>query len=261
MIKRTLALGTVLLAATFLTTTGQATIVDLTGSNNSGTINGGTFSFADQQPTGTGVIDPFLRVQNSPTEQGYNTSGGTPFDDKAGPWTHNIQLSDLQNTTVSIGGTNYFKLLLDINEPNGAKSLISLDSLSFYTSGVGSKTTLDINQLGTLRWSLDGAGDSHVLLDAARNHGSGSGDMYAYIPVSAFAGASDSDYVYMFTRFGDQMSADATTAGGFEEWTIIKNLTPIPEMNALFPIVGLLAVVFSTQLLRRRATVRISDLE
>src|SRR4029077_10143383 len=134
MIKRTFAPATVLLAAAFLSAAAQAAFVDLTGNNNSGTINNGIFTFADQQPTGTGVIDPFLRVQNSPTEQGYNTSGGTPFDDKAGPWTHNIQISDLRNSIQNINGSQYFTLLLDVNEPNGAQSLISLDSLSFYTS-------------------------------------------------------------------------------------------------------------------------------
>jgi hypothetical protein len=66
------------------TTAGYATIVDLTGSNDSGTINGAQFVFTTPQPTGTGVIQPFLRVENTPIEQGYNTSGGTPFDDKAG---------------------------------------------------------------------------------------------------------------------------------------------------------------------------------
>jgi hypothetical protein len=45
------------------TTAGYATIVDLTGSNDSGTINGAQFVFTTPQPTGTGVIQPFLRVE------------------------------------------------------------------------------------------------------------------------------------------------------------------------------------------------------
>ena len=166
-----------------LAATARATVVDLTGNNNSGTANGAGFDYTPAQPTGTGVIEPFLRLQADPTEQGYNTSGGTPFDDKAGIWTHDIQFSDLQTTTVSLNGAAYFQILLDVNEPGGNKSLISLDRLEFYTSPVGSKTTTDVPSLGTLRWSLDGAADSHVLLDASRNKGSGSGDMFAFIPV------------------------------------------------------------------------------
>ncbi len=242
----------------------NASVVDLTGSNNSGTVNGAQFDWTPAQPTGTGVLDPFVRIQANVTEQGYNTSGGTPFDDKAGIWTHDIQFSDLQSTEVMLGGTAYFQIQLDVNEPGGDKSLISLDRLEFYTSAVGSSTTTNVASLGTLRWSLDGLSNSYVLLDAARNNGSGSGDMFAYIPVSAFAGVKDSDFVYLFSRFGDQVTADGSTEGGFEEWALVHNLTPVPEVGALYPIVGLLAAVGFTHLLRRRrmaqlALVKIGD--
>ena len=127
-----IARGIVLIVAIIIcTTVGRATVVDLTGSNDSGTINGAQFVFTTPQPTGTGVIQPFLRLENSPVEQGYNTSGGTPFDDKAGLWTHDLTFGDLQNTQVTLGGASYFKLLLDVNEPGGSKSLISLDQLQF----------------------------------------------------------------------------------------------------------------------------------
>lgn len=118
-----------------------------------------------------------------------------------------------------------------------------------------------MNSLRTLCWSLDGLGDSYVLLDAARNNGSGSGDMFAYIPVSAFAGVQGSDYVYLYGRFGDQVAAAGTTdfhpagahaEGGFEEWALVQNLSPVPEMSALYPIVGLLAAIGFTHVLRRR---------
>ncbi|MEP6936984.1 MAG: hypothetical protein ABI871_02840 [Chthoniobacterales bacterium] len=260
MSKATFNIAAIVAAGLGLTATAQATVVDLTGSNDSGTIAGAQFVYTAQQPTGTGVIDPFLRLQATPTEQGYNTSAATPqgpFDDKAGIWTHDIQLSDLQASTVSLNGTQYFKLLLDVNEPNSA-SLISLDKLQIYTSPTASQTTTNVSSLGVLRYDLDSAGDSYVLIDAARNHGSGSGDIYAYIPVANFAGASSSDYVYLFSRFGDQEAADATSAGGFEEWSIVKNVTPVPEMSALFPIVGLMAAVLSTNVLRRRRMARMA---
>jgi hypothetical protein len=245
-------------AASLLLATGaQATVVDLIN-GDSGTITNqyGTaiFDFTQPQPTGTGVIQPFLRVQSSPTEQGYNTSGVTPaapFDDKAGPWTHDITFADLMTTAVTINGQNYFKLLLDINEPGGSKSTITLDQLQFYTSSQGSIVTTDLSQLGTLRYSFS-PGDM-VNMDAARNHGSGSGDMFAYIPVSAFAGTSSSDFVYMYCHFGN---ADFQTEGGFEEWALVVN--PIPEASTIFPIIGLLAAVFSTQFVRRRQLQQVS---
>jgi len=235
----------------------RAAVVDLIN-GNSGTLTNsyGTaiFEFTQPQPTGTGYIKPFLRVQNDPSEQGYNTSGVTPaapFDDKAGPWTHDLTFADLMTTEVNINGQLYFKLMLDVNEPNGAKSNITLTDLRFYTSSQGSIVTTDLSQLGTLRYAMT-PGDQ-VLLDASRNHGSGSGDMFAYIPASAFAGTASTDFVYMYCAFGN---ADFQSSGGFEEWTLVVN--PIPEAGTLFPIIGLLAAVFSTQFVRRRQLAQVS---
>src|SRR5437868_4986639 len=249
-----IAHGIVLIGAIIIcTTVCHATLVDLTGSNDSGTINDAQFVFTTPQPTGTGVIQPFLRLENTHVEQGYNTSGGTPFNDKAGPWTHDLSFGNLQNTQVTLGGVSYFKLLLDVNEPGGSKSLISLDQLQFYTSNLGGQTTTNVASLGTLRYTF-GSGDS-VILDASRNHGSGSGDMYAYIPTSDFAGTKASDFVYLYAHFGN---ADDSQAG-FEEWALV-NVAPIPEMNALFPIIGFFAVAFATQHLWRRHKWQVSDI-
>jgi hypothetical protein len=110
---------------------------------------------------------------------------------------------------------------------------------------VGGQTTSNVDSLGTLRYTF-GSGD-RVILDASRNHGSGSGDMYAYIPTSDFAGTKTSDFVYLYAHFGN---ADASQAG-FEEWALV-NAAPIPEMNALLPIMGFFAVAFATQHFRRR---------
>jgi hypothetical protein len=260
MIKRNFTAALIAAGMLTIASLAQATVVDLVN-NDQGTITNqyGTaiFQFTQPQPTGTGVIQPFLRVQASPTEQGYNTSGGTPFDDKGGPWTHDIQFSDLQSTAVTVNGTLYFKILVDLNEPNGAKSTISLENIQFYTSQTGSQTTTNLSSLGTLRYSMDTAGgDNTVQFDAGRNHGSGSGDAFLYIPATAFAGTNANDFVYMYVNFG---SADMTTAGGFEEFTLVRNLTPVPEMSALFPIIGLLVAVGSTRILRRRRMAQVNS--
>jgi len=75
-----------------------------------------------------------------------------------------------------------------------------------------------------------------VILNASHNHGSGSGDMYAYIPTSDFAGTKTSDFVYLYAHFGN---TDASQTG-FGEWALVT-AAPIPEMNALFPIIGFCA--------------------
>src|SRR5438128_658440 len=97
-------------------TSTQASVIDLTtGADASGSINGALFSATDQQPAGTGFIDSFLRVQASPTEQGYNTDGAFPFDDKnPHNYQHSIQLSSL--STFTLNGIPYFKFMLDANQ-------------------------------------------------------------------------------------------------------------------------------------------------
>jgi len=149
--KRIVSGAVLAVAALFFASGAQATIVDLIN-GDSGTINGAMFDWVSSQSTGTGVITPFLRVQADGTEQGYNTSNPSPpFDDKTGVFTRDITFADLMTTEVTIGGQNYFKILLDVNQVGGDGSLLSLDKLQIYTSPNGSLNTTDRTQLGTLR--------------------------------------------------------------------------------------------------------------
>ncbi|HEX8678566.1 MAG TPA: hypothetical protein VF683_01290, partial [Chthoniobacterales bacterium] len=60
---------------------------------------------------------------------------------------------------------------------------------------------------------------------------------------------------YMFQRWGNTDQ----TEGGFEETRLIAGITPIPELNALFPIVGLMVAVGSTHILRRRKAAQVAE--
>lgn len=222
-IKRTAAFWSLTAGAFALTATAtQGATVDL-ATGNSGEVNGALFVWTDTQPTGTGYIDPFVRIQGhdkSGIEQGYNTSGRPfAFDEKEpANYTHDVQVKDL-GAGVNVNGVDYYQFLLDVNEPGGRKSNISLDSLKLFTSDTGSKTTADVDSLGTLRYDL---GNNWILLDASRNSGSGSGDMYAYIPKSLFAGANGDDYLYFYSKFG--AAEDGTEAeAGFEEWAYLRH--------------------------------------
>ena len=55
-----------------------------------------------QQPAGTGIYDPFLRVQANDTEDGMNTDGNRVYDQVGGgdPHTHALLFGDLATTTV-----------------------------------------------------------------------------------------------------------------------------------------------------------------
>ena len=253
--KRISSLSALLIAAgsVLIATGARAAVVDL-GTNGSGEVDGALFSVVSPQPTGTGVFDPFLTVQDTPWEQGYNSNTGD-FNTKRDPqWNHEIQFKDLQVTTVN--GIAYFGFLVDVNEPNGSKDGISLNGLRIYTSStIQHSTSTDANgffngSLGTLRYDL---GANQVLYKDTQ-HGSGSGDITMLIPVSNFAGAQPNDYVYMYQRWGNTDFSE----GGFEETAILQGVTPVPEARTIFPIVGLLAAVFSTQFVRRRQLQQVS---
>ncbi len=251
MIKRNFTAALVAAGMFGLAGIANAAVVNL-GSSGSGSITNqyGTaiFQTNNDHPTGTGVYNPFLTVQNDPWEQGYNSSAGN-FDTKREPqWNHEIRFSDLQATTIN--GTQYFGFSVDINEPNGNKAGISLDALTVWTSStIRSSTSTNSSgqfngSLGTLRYDMGG----NQVLYNDQNTGSGGGDINIYIPVSAFAGTQANDFVYMYQRWGN---ADASQ-GGFEETSLIRGLAPVPEMSTIFPIVGLIVAVGSTSLLRRR---------
>jgi hypothetical protein len=248
--KHTLRKSAFLLAAAgsaMMLSNANATVVNL--DNGDGTINGAVFTTNFIQPAGTGVFDPFLTVQNSPWEQGYNHSAGDLDTKRNGVWTTEIKFSDMQVTTI--GGQQYYGFAIDVNEPNGGgKAPISLNDLSLWTSAtVQSSTSTDNNgffngTLGTERYSL---GNNSVLY-TDRNNGSGQADISIFVPVSDFAGANKNDFVYLFQRWGNTQDSQ----GGYEETRVIAGVAPVPEMNALLPILGLVAAVGSTHVLRRR---------
>src|SRR3954468_18762573 len=88
--------GAFLLAALSATSAARAAIViDLTTRGSQGTINGAIYKQVDPQPTGTGVINSFLRLQAKDVEQGYNTDHRpVEFDEKTDIHTRSLLLTD-----------------------------------------------------------------------------------------------------------------------------------------------------------------------
>src|SRR6266850_252447 len=207
---------------------------------------GGTAIFSDYftQPAGTGVFEPFLTIDsngrtstgNKNIEQGYNTDGFTAlYMDQLRPqWNERLTVGQLAR--VNVGGVNYFAFLLDANEPGADKSVISVDNIRVYTSATDNTAAVNdmvsqINNLGTLRWALndptknpdgtfnitdwvklDAAQENVDAGDPASNGGSGKSDMIVYIPVTAFAGALDTDYVWFYNLNGVHYTADGDLA-------------------------------------------------
>lgn len=106
-------------------TVGFSATIDLTDPGNSNIYTGITagdgsiWRVVTNQPTGTGVIEPFLRLQHNGTEVGLNTDATNPgvYDDKGSIYTHSLKWGDLG--TVTVGPKAYYQFTFDINEPPG----------------------------------------------------------------------------------------------------------------------------------------------
>ena len=137
-----------------------AVVVDLTV-NNSGTAIAATgqlttFERYNDPPTGTGVFEPFVRIQRCGREKGYNTDGKPQFDTKKGKWTRSIRVGDLLLTNGCI------EFLLDINESQGKiRKYLSLDVLKIFLSDKPDNDNYAAG-LGTLVYDL---GDKWVKMD------------------------------------------------------------------------------------------------
>jgi hypothetical protein len=194
----------------------SATVLDLTTTGSEATAAGAILRQTDAQPTGTGFIRSFVRVQGTGAEEGYNTdSRPLQFDENTSPqFTRSVTVGEMPLVTVD--GVEYRELLLDINQSSAAPYL-NLEELRLYVGSTSNLTGYDAttNTLAGLApvFDLDAAGDMTVNMNYRLNAGSGAGDVKFLIPASAFDGQLTSDYLYVYSKF---------TGGnaGFEEWAV-----------------------------------------
>ena len=251
------------LASLLLAVGASATVVDLTdpGTVDSGEINDAIFQWTDDQATGTGTIDAFVRVHdNDGTEHGYNTTENDVLNNTSDdPHNHAILLGDVP--IVVIENVAYYEFLLDLAEPSGNdQEFISLDELQLFVSDLPNQSvetfTGGIVDLAsaTLVYDMDALEDSYVYLDATLNSGDGSGDMFAFIPTAVFGG-DESLYVYLYSSFGltngpvippTQGNGPGTATapfgsadGSFEEWAIRERVDVIVPEPATMLLLGL----------------------
>jgi len=224
--------------------------------------NGAIFYSTDIQPTGTGVIQPFVRIQAKPTEEGYNTDGPIEFDTKdhtGQNWTHSITLS--QVPIVTINGVQYREFLLDINETDSKVGrFLSMNEFELFQSTSNVLTGFDrtshtfstpgtaiTNQVYDLDLGVNG--DQLVKMDYSQASGSGSGDMFVYVKNSFFTGVGQ--YVYLYSKFGTPDASDA----GFEEWATRpgpNNPPAVPLPASVWGGIALLGAMGAAKLRSRR---------
>lgn len=272
--------STLMLAAGLICSAADATVIDLSVSGSSGDLGESALFFqSNQQPTGTGVIDPFVRVKGngakSELEQAYNTTVNNTFD--VGPadnWNHAITLGDVG--LVSIDGIDYREFFLDINESNSQaknrlEKYLSLDEIQIFMGGTANLGTEDLLDpaLGTLVYDFDAdpsdpddfTDDNWVALNYGLGHGSGSGDMLFYLNNDFFSGWAETDNLVFYSLFGEigndvkyNLASHDCDLGGdtycnfgassdFEEWSTKKGGTSVPEPGPLsllvFSLIGL----------------------
>jgi len=172
---------------------------------------------------------------------GYNADARPVMDDvnTSPTFTHDITLGSVP--VVNLTGVDYYEFLLDINQQN-SDPLLSLDELQIYTRagaiGVGDNLAT-LAGSSDLRYDLDGAGDSEVLLNYNLNSGSGSGDLFVYIPKSLFAGDPNTDFVYLYSQFGASTTPPPNWENndGFEEWAV-RTTNPVPDGGLTIALLG-----------------------
>jgi len=261
-----------------------------TSLNGTATIGGGFVVTNTQiQPTGTGVIDPFLTIQQNGHERGYNTDGALNLDQKrsGGGFTRSLQLNEIP--IVMIGGVAYREFGLDVNQQaNGPISLNQVQifqtssqlpgsgfTLTEATQGTGANqvggndaliqfgSLNPIFQMNNLQNTLGNLStNNEVQIDSG--HGSGSGDMFYYVRDSLF-GANANDYITLFSQFG-QPNGTYDSNAGFEEWWVREGNNnpgggggggdtgnPVPAPAGLVLIASALPMLGLRRVFRRKA--------
>ena len=208
------------------------------------TINGAIFSSSDVATgAGTGLLDPFVRIQNNGAEQGYNTDANVKvLDDtqKGGSqYVHALNIADIPIQYVN--GVGYYRFDLDINESNSANvQNLSLDTLQIWQAGVGNLSNyapgatpsqgtgaFPAADNASLIYNMDAGGDKFVGLNGELQPGSGNTtDMSFLIPVASFDPSKP--FIYLYSGFGYQAGtyqgpsetaqSTWTAESGFEEW-------------------------------------------
>ena len=225
------------------------TIIDLkTGATNvSNTAKiGGTFIVGETntQPTGTGYIDSFLRIQQDGSERGFNTNAKpVPLDDKSGNFTHSLLLSDIG--TITVGGNVYYHFVLDINQ-NGT-NLLSLNQVQIFrgssdpasytlTEAAAGSASLISLAGDTEVFRMNNTGDSNafeIQMDYSINSGSGSGDIDFLVSKSYIDSHGSGNYITLYSQFGSPNGAYSSN-DGFEEWWNIRS-TPCTDFTTCNP--------------------------
>src|SRR4051812_19443503 len=152
-------------------------------------IGSGVLLDASSVGAGTGNYNSFLRIQNTGEEQGFNTDVNAIENNKDGIWTHSILLSSL--TVVTVGGTDYYEIRLDLNETNSKDGPnITMEELQLFYGAAATTSLAGLTKVFDL-------GAPQALVD--HNSGSGTDDYFFLVPTDLFP--DKSGYLTLYSDF------------------------------------------------------------
>ena len=232
-----------ILLASVLPAFAQAQTIDLTTPGASYIAADGTRWYEGTTFPGGVAYTPFLRLQASSVEQGFNTDFRPLPPDMVGiTTTRSITFGSLRPRilTDATGSNRLYTLFLDVNESTTTgDNYLSLDSLMVYSvpaaSGGALSTMTAIQSAGTLRYDMDQPTNQVVLMDGNLIAGSGLADVEIDIPTSRFDGVGDGDFIYVYMHLGQVGTISTRKYGasaGFEELRTYATTTAVQESSS-----------------------------
>lgn len=215
--RLSLAMAAALIFNLSLPARASATELDCTASCNLVSYAGALWATVDTQSTGTGVINSFVRIQGAPETavDGHNTGGVASNNETNG---HLFARTLGEVPLIDINGTLYYEFLLDINQEK-SDPLLALNNVQICLSSTSGNLTQADGCPTAPNYTMGafGGGTEWIKLDYQLNSGSGSGDLFMYIPMTTL-GTNMTDYIYLFSQFGAISSYENND--GFEEWAV-----------------------------------------
>lgn len=253
-----LFVSAVLSCTLFICTPGEAAVtLDLTGATTeyqATTGDGHEFvvTVEDVGSSGTGLINPFLRLQSSGNEQGFNSDRNTALFDEGVSQTTSLSIDTVPTYTagqLGVGGTSeYGEFLLDTNET----TFVSLNQLQIFAATESYATNTNLTNTGFLAdapLGSDPDGTPVITFDPTQTieifrlsdyltqyevivggGGSGTYDLRFFFDVDLLASLGGTyTHFIVYSQFGSPPGSESS-GSGFEEWSVSDARTQVvPE--------------------------------